>query len=93
MVTASLSRVPGACAPNDRFIMGLYACNLMEWGQYLYRNDNFLALLAAEPNRATTSWSGSTEHHLKGLDKFLGWLGLTSTSSISVMTSGSRTAP
>ena len=32
--------------------MGLYSCNLMEWGQYLYRNDNFLALLAAEPDQA-----------------------------------------
>ena len=73
--------------------MGLYACNLMEWGQYLYRNDNFLALLAAEPDRAHDILERLTEHHLKGLEKFLRLVGPMSTWSISVTTSGSRPAP
>jgi len=34
----------------DRAIIGLFGGNLMENGQFLYRNDNFLALLA--PNRS-----------------------------------------
>jgi uroporphyrinogen decarboxylase len=60
---------------SDRAIVGLYACNLMEWGQYLYRNDNFLALLAAEPDRAHDILERLTEHHLKGLEKFLRLVG------------------
>ena len=42
----------------DRAILGLFGGNLLDWGQFLYRNDNFLALLAAEPDRRTTCWTG-----------------------------------
>ena len=59
----------------DRAIMGLYSCNLMEWGQYLYRNDNFLALLAGEPDRAHDILERLTEFHLKGLEKVLKLVG------------------
>ena len=31
--------------------MGLFGGNLLEVGQFLYRNDNFLMLLAADPAR------------------------------------------
>jgi len=55
--------------------MGLYSCNLMEWGQYLYRNDNFLALLAGEPDRAHDILERLTQFHMKGLEKFLGLVG------------------
>jgi uroporphyrinogen decarboxylase len=59
----------------DRAILGLYSCNLMEWGQYLYRNDNFLALLASEPDRAHDILERLTVFHMKGLEKFLGLVG------------------
>jgi uroporphyrinogen decarboxylase len=59
----------------DRAIMGLYSCNLMEWGQYLYRNDNFLALLAGEPDRAHDILERLTQFHLKGLEKVLKLVG------------------
>jgi uroporphyrinogen decarboxylase len=36
-------------ANTDRAIIGLFGGNLFEMGQFLYRNDNFLMLLAAEP--------------------------------------------
>ena len=34
----------------DRAIIGLFGGNLLEMGQFLYRNDNFFVLLAGEPN-------------------------------------------
>ena len=36
----------------DRAIIGLFGGNLLEFGQFLYRNDNFFMLLAGEPERA-----------------------------------------
>ena len=36
----------------DRAIIGLFGGNLLEMGQFLYRNDNFLMLMAGEPKRA-----------------------------------------
>ena len=39
-------------ASTDRAIIGLFGGNLLEIGQFLYRNDNFLMLLAGEPERA-----------------------------------------
>ena len=36
----------------DRAIVGLFGGNLLEIGQFLYRNDNFFLLLAGEPARA-----------------------------------------
>ena len=36
-----------------RAICGLFGGNLMEWGQFLCRNDNFLMLLAGQPSEAT----------------------------------------
>ncbi len=59
----------------DRAIIGLFGGNLMELGQFLYRNDNFLALLAAEPERAHDLLDRLTERHLKNLEKYLGLVG------------------
>ena len=59
----------------DRAIIGLFGGNLMELGQFLYRNNNFLALLAAEPERAHDLLERLTERHLKNLDKYLGLVG------------------
>ena len=59
----------------DRAIIGLFGGNLMENGQFLYRNDNFLALLAAEPERAHDLLERLTERHLKNLEKYLGLVG------------------
>src|SRR5208283_3569292 len=39
-------------ASTDRAIIGLFGGNLLEAGQFLYRNDNFFLLLAGEPDRA-----------------------------------------
>jgi len=51
------------------------AANLLEWGQFLYRNDNFLALLAAEPDRAHDLLERLTEVHMRSLEKYLGLVG------------------
>ena len=40
-------------ARTDRAIIGLFGGNLLEVGQFLYRIDNFLMLLAGDPHRGT----------------------------------------
>ena len=62
-------------ASTDRAIIGVFGGNLMERGQMLYRNDNFLALLAAEPDHAHDFLERLTELHLKSLEKYLGLVG------------------
>ena len=46
------ARGPQAARRTDRAIVGLFGGNLLEIGQFLYRNDNFLMLLAGKPRRA-----------------------------------------
>ena len=46
-------------AETDRAIIGLFGGNLLELGQWFYRNDQFFMLLAAEPERGTRFWNGS----------------------------------
>ncbi len=58
-----------------RAILGMFGGNLLEWGQFLYRNDNFLALLAAEPDQAHDFLEHLTELHLTNLEKYLGFVG------------------
>jgi len=62
-------------ASTDRAIVGVFGGNLMEHGEMLYRNDNFLALLAAEPDHAHDFLEHLTELHLKNLEKYLGLVG------------------
>ena len=59
----------------DRAIVGLFGGNLLELGQFLYRNDNFLALLAGEPREAHEFLDQAVETHLRNLERFLGAVG------------------
>jgi uroporphyrinogen decarboxylase len=60
---------------SDRAIIGAFGGNLMEWGQWLYRNDNFLMLLAAEPKEAHAVLERLTAIHLANLERFLRLVG------------------
>ncbi len=55
----------------DRAILGLFGGNLLELGQWFYRNDNFFMLLAGEPERASRFLDKLMEIHLRNLDRFL----------------------
>ncbi len=59
----------------DRAILGLFGGNLLELGQWFYRNDNFLMLLAAEPQRAHRFLDKLMEIHRRNLERFLGAVG------------------
>ena len=43
----------------------------MEMGQFLYRNDRFLTLLAEEPKKAHAFLDKMLEIHMAALDEFL----------------------
>ncbi len=62
-------------ARTDRAIIGLFGGNLLESGQFLYRNDNFFMLLAAEPRKAHEFLDRLVEIHLAKLERFLGAVG------------------
>jgi len=62
-------------ASTDRAIVGLFGGNLFEMGQFLYRNDNFLMLLASNPTQAHDFLDWLTEIHLASLQRFLGAVG------------------
>jgi uroporphyrinogen decarboxylase len=55
----------------DRAILGLFGGNLLELGQFMYRNDNFFMLLAGEPDRAHDFLEKLVTLHLKNLEAFL----------------------
>lgn len=59
----------------DRAIIGLFGGNLFEIGQFFYRNDLFMMLLAAEPQRAHRFLDKLVEIHLANLERFLGAVG------------------
>jgi len=58
-------------AKTDRAVIGLFGGNLFEVGQFLYRNDQFMMLLAAEPKRAHRFLDKLIEIHLANLERFL----------------------
>ncbi len=62
-------------AATDRAVIGLFGGNLLEIGQFLYRNDGFLMMLAAEPDRAHAFLERLTALHLRNLERFLGAVG------------------
>ena len=62
-------------AKSDRAILGLFGGNLLEMGQFYYRMDNFLMMLAGEPERAHRFLDALLEIHLRNLDTFLGAVG------------------
>jgi uroporphyrinogen decarboxylase len=59
----------------DRAILGLFGGNLLEIGQFLYRNDVFLMLLAAYPDRAAAFLDRLVEIHLQNLERYLSAVG------------------
>jgi len=60
---------------SDRAIIGLFGGNLFEIGTFLYRNDNFMMLLAADPQQAHRFLDKLVEIHLANLEKFLASVG------------------
>ena len=62
-------------AVSDKAIIGLFGGNLLETGQFLWRNDNFLMMLAAEPDKVHTFLDRLVEIHLANLEKFLDAVG------------------
>jgi uroporphyrinogen decarboxylase len=59
----------------DKAVLGLFGGSLYEMGQYLYRIDNFLMLLAGEPEEAHRFLDQVVEMHLAALEKFMGCVG------------------
>ena len=59
----------------DRAIVGGFGGNLLEIGQFLYRNDNFFMLLAENPERAHDFLDRLLAIHLANLERFLGAVG------------------
>lgn len=59
----------------DRAIIGLFGGNLLETGQFLYRNDHFFLLLAGRPERAHEFLDRLLALHLANLERFLGAVG------------------
>ena len=62
-------------AATDRAIIGLFGGNLLEVGQFLFRNDGFFLLLAGEPDQAHAFLDRLVEIHLGNLERFLGAVG------------------
>ncbi|MCK4375495.1 MAG: methyltransferase, partial [Candidatus Brocadiae bacterium] len=59
----------------DRAIIGLFGGNLNEIGQFCFRIDNFLCMLAEEPERVHRFLEKLTELHLRDLESYLGAVG------------------
>ncbi len=55
----------------DKAILGGFGGNLLEAGQFLYRNDNFFMLLAGEPQAAHRFLDGLVEIYMPRLERFL----------------------
>ncbi len=62
-------------ARTDRAVLGLFGGNLMEIGQFLFRMEDFLWMLAAEPGRAHRFLDDLVEIHLANLEKYLAAVG------------------
>jgi uroporphyrinogen decarboxylase len=56
---------------SDRAIIGLFGGNLFEVGQFLYRNDQFMMMLAGDPKHAHRFLDKLVEIHLANLEQFL----------------------
>jgi uroporphyrinogen decarboxylase len=62
-------------AGTDQAIIGLFGGNLFEVGHFLYRNDQFMMMLAAEPQHAHRFLDKLIELHLANLERFLAAVG------------------
>ena len=67
------SRLRASCG--ERAVIGLFGGNLLETGQFMYRNDNFFMLLAGEPDHAAAFLDKAVELHLENLKTFLAAVG------------------
>ena len=59
----------------SRAILALFGGNLLEMGQFLYRMDRFMEMLAGEPLRVHAFLDRLLEMHLGNLERFLGAVG------------------
>ncbi|KPK65551.1 MAG: hypothetical protein AMK73_02685 [Planctomycetes bacterium SM23_32] len=59
----------------DRAVIGLFGGNLVELGQFCFRMDTFLRMLAEAPARVHRFLDRLTEVHLRNLDAWLGAVG------------------
>jgi uroporphyrinogen decarboxylase len=59
----------------SRAILALFGGNLLEMGQFLYRMDRFMEMLAGEPLRVHAFLDRLLEMHLANLERFLGAVG------------------
>jgi len=59
----------------DRAIIGLFGGNLLESGQMLFRNDQFLMNLALDPEGVHNFLDRLVEKHLRDLERFLSAVG------------------
>jgi uroporphyrinogen decarboxylase len=60
---------------SKRAIVGAFGGNLLEAGQFLFRNDNFFMLLGTEPKRAHKFLDDLVEMYLANLEKYLAAVG------------------
>jgi len=59
----------------SRAIVGLFGGNLLELGEFLYRMDNFMMMLAGEPKRVHAFLDRAVEVHLANLERYLAEVG------------------
>ncbi|HTZ52846.1 MAG TPA: methyltransferase, partial [Spirochaetia bacterium] len=62
---SNAARLRATCG--ERAVVGLFGGNLLELGQFLYRNDNFFMLMAGEPEHAAAFLDKAVEVHLENL--------------------------
>jgi uroporphyrinogen decarboxylase len=62
-------------ASTNRAILGLFGGNLLELGEFLYRNDKFLMLLVLDPPKVHDFLDRLVEMHLENLEKYLKLVG------------------
>ena len=59
----------------DRAIVASFGGNMLELGQFLYRNDNFFLILASEPKRAHAFLEKAMNMYLAKLERYLAAVG------------------
>ncbi|MBX7254845.1 MAG: methyltransferase [Candidatus Hydrogenedentes bacterium] len=62
-------------ASTDKAIIGLFGGNTLEMGQFFWRNDGFLMMLAEDPDKVHAFLDRLLEIHLANLERFLGAVG------------------
>ncbi len=60
---------------SDRAIIGLFGGNLVELGQFCFRIDNLLRMLAEDPERVHRFLDRLTDIHMRNLESYLGAVG------------------